>query len=397
MNNPTKNKTAYYYYSKEMRHTSLIKDIPTKKEVNNTIRSMWKNVKDKTKWERLATEDKQRYLKEKIEWDKHVADRDVGSSEPMICKIGTIELGLCCLNNTLSKAKIFPNRTCVLKTALLKGKDYVKSLAIRNLKDVLTMLDWNHKNGISSYRLSSNMFPHCNNAKFDGGYTLDFADDLLKQIGKKSKEYGIRLSMHPGHFNHIGAKSEKVFENTVDDLKHHCDILDRIEKDLDFGFSRGILCVHGGGTYGDKEASMKRWVTNFKKLPYNIQMRICIENCEKSYNSEDCLKMCQELNIPHIFDVHHYNCFTHYNKDTIQKTAEELIPLVLETWDKRCLKPYFHISEQGNGPIGKHSEYVEEIPAYLLNIEKDITLDIEAKGKEKAIFYLTKKYSKKSV
>jgi len=393
MNVPQKNKSAYFYFSKELRKTDEIRSIKDKKQVNTILRAKWKQVLNKTKWEMSAEEDKKRYLQEKEKWDIHKAEREVVVKSN--CKIKRVELGLCCLNNTLkeSKIKVFPNRTCVLKTALLKGKEYVQFLALQNLNDVLTMLKWNFDNGISSYRLSSNMFPHATNEKFDGGYTLDFADDLLREIGVKANEYGIRLSMHPGHFNHIGAKSEKVFENTLVDLRHHCDILDRIEHTIDFGNKKAILCVHGGGTYKDKNETIKRWIENFKRLPINIQKRLALENCEKSYSSEDCLKICKELNIPHIFDVHHYNCFTHYNKDFIQKEPEELIPHVIETWKKRELKPYFHISEQGVGPIGKHSEYVENIPDYILDINEEITLDIEAKGKEKAIFYLTNKYN----
>lgn len=389
MNTPNKNRTAYYFFSNEKRKEI---DIANKSEKNKIIRQLWKETEERTKWNKMAEEDKKRYDEEFEKWNKYKTEREV--NEKMICKIKNIEFGLCCLNNTLKEGniKVFPNRTCVLKTALNKGLEYVKSLVIQNLEDVLKMLDWNYEHGISSYRLSSNMFPHSTNDKFNGGYNLDFVDELLKKIGEKAKKYGIRLSMHPGHFNHIGAKTDKVFNNTLIDLKHHNDILDRIEGDIDFGSKRGILCLHGGGTYGDKEQTIKRWIENFKKIPLNIQQRICIENCEKSYSSEDCLFIANQLNIPHIFDIHHYNCYPLYNKKYSQKSISELLPSILETWNKRRLKPYFHISEQGEGPIGKHSEYIEELPSYLLDIKEEITLDIEAKGKEKAIFYLTKKY-----
>jgi len=395
MNEPTKNKTAYFYYSKDMRKTKEIRCMKDKREVNKLLRQQWKGEEDKSKWEILAKEDKLRYLECKKKWDEHLSERSVAYK--VSCKIGNIELGLCCLNNTLkeSKPKIFPNRTCVLKTAKAKGLDYVKSLVIRNLEDVLKMLDWNFENNISSYRLSSNMFPHSTNKDFNGGYELDFVDDLLKEIGKKAKKYDIRLSMHPGHFNHIGAKDEKVFQNTLIDLKHHVDILNRIECDVDVGDKKGILCVHGGGTYGNKKETIKRWIENFKKLPVDIQERICIENCEKGYSSEDCLYIAKSLGIPHIFDIHHYNCFSHYNKKIKQKSPVDILPEILQTWNVRGLKPYFHISEQGTGAVGKHSEYVEEIPEYMFTIKQEITLDVEAKGKEKAVFYLAHKYQMK--
>ena len=69
---------------------------------------------------------------------------------------------------------------------------------------------------------------------------------------------------------------------------------------------------------------------------------------------------------------------------------------ILKTWTKRNIKPKFHISEQGSGKIGHHSDYIEIIPNYLLEIPKkykiNIDIMIEAKKKEQAIFKLYRKY-----
>ena len=54
------------------------------------------------------------------------------------------------------------------------------------------------------------------------------------------------------------------------------------------------------------------------------------------------------------------------------------------------------MSEQGSGRCGHHSDYIEVIPDYLLNIPKlyyqAIDIMIEAKMKEQAIFKLYEKY-----
>lgn len=392
LNPPKKNRTAYYYYSKESRK-GVAKDNPdmSKKEVNALLRSNWKKCPNKSKWEKIAFEDEKRFQKETKLWNNYLKKRDV--KETKSCTIKNVQLGLCCLNNSLrsQKPSIFPNRTVTLKTAKEKGLEHVQKLCVKNLQDVLTMIDWNEKNGISAYRLSSNMFPHATNKDF-GVYTLDFCNDLLRQIGDKVLEYGHRLSMHPGHFNHVGAIKESVFENTVEDLEHHCDILDRIEAGRDFGNLKGILCIHGGGTYGDKEKSIQRWINNFKRLPERVRQRVCLENCEKSYSSEDCLRIAEEVGIPHIFDIHHYNCYSILHKEVEQTTEVKLLPRILKTWSSRGLKPYFHISEQGDGKIGKHTEFVEDIPGYMFELGVNITLDVEAKGKEKAVKYLADKY-----
>ena len=76
--------------------------------------------------------------------------------------------------------------------------------------------------------------------------------------------------------------------------------------------------------------------------------------------------------------------------------AEYYIGYILQSWHNRSIKPKFHVSEQGSGRCGHHSDYIETIPDYLLNIPElyatDIDIMIEAKMKEQAIFKLYQKY-----
>ena len=69
---------------------------------------------------------------------------------------------------------------------------------------------------------------------------------------------------------------------------------------------------------------------------------------------------------------------------------------ILQSWQKRGIKPKFHVSEQGKGRCGHHSDYIEVIPQYLFDIPEkfnvDIDIMIEAKKKELAIFKLYEKY-----
>lgn len=310
--------------------------------------------------------------------------------------IGNIDLGLCCINMTLREKKpsIFVNRTCRLQTATDKGLSYIQDLSTQNLKDCAKLIDWNEKNGIRSYRLSSDMIPHFSNPSFsDYNFSLDFAKPYLYDIGARAYEYGQRLSMHPGQYNQIGAESESVFEKTVLDLGCHAEILDVIEEDLDMEENMGIICIHGGGIYGDKKRTIERWCKNFERLPNNIRRRIAIENCEKCYSVKDCLCMSERLNIPVIFDLHHYQCYSILHPDEKQIPLDEAIGKVFKTWEKRNLKPYCHISEQGTGKLGHHSDYISRLPDCFLRAPGPFTLDIEAKMKEKAIFKLLETHS----
>jgi UV DNA damage repair endonuclease len=74
--------------------------------------------------------------------------------------------------------------------------------------------------------------------------------------------------------------------------------------------------------------------------------------------------------------------------------VEKAIQKVFRTWARRGLKPFCHISEQGTGRTGHHSDYISKIPDCFLNTDTEFTLDVEAKMKERAIFKLINYYNK---
>lgn len=304
----------------------------------------------------------------------------------------SIQLGLCCLNTVLREQKppVFASRSVILKTLETKGVDHLKEKITQNLKDILTMMDWNEANGIKVFRLSSELFPHKSNPKATD-YTFDFAQDLLKQIGEKSKQLNQRLTFHPGQFNCIGSPNETVVENTTTDLKYHADVLDL----MGLG-PNSVMVIHGGGTYKNKEETKNRWCENYLKMPEPIRRRLVLENCEKNFSIEDCLEISERVNVPVVFDTHHFDCYKILHPTETFREQAYYMPLILETWKRRGIKPKFHISEQGSGKCGHHSDYIEVVPDYLMEIPEkygvDIDIMIEAKMKEQAIFKLYEKY-----
>lgn len=304
---------------------------------------------------------------------------------------GKINLGLCCINNELKKKGIFCSRTMIRKNFTV---ELAEEKSTQNLLDIIPMLEWNTQNNIKCFRLSSNIFPHFTDSETEP-YTIDFAKPIFNKVSKAIKKSKSRILMHPGQYSQVGAKNKKIFNKTIQDLKHQADILDELNIDMN-----GVLIVHGGGTYGDKEGTKRRWIEQFDDLPKTVRNRLVIENCERSYNARDCLDIAQECKIPVVFDCHHFECYTkcHPNEDELEIT--DFMPEIIETWkDRRVL---MHVSEQacceeGNPlRLGKHSDFIEEIPWYMFNIVEDhnieYDLEVEAKAKEAAIFKLYKKY-----
>ena len=158
-----------------------------------------------------------------------------------------------------------------------------------------------------------------------------------------------------------------------------------------------MLIVHGGGTYGDKDRTIQRWIDHYDDLPQCVKNRLVLENCERQYSTQDCLEISSRIGIPVVFDFHHYKCYTQLHSEETQPSISDLLPEVIETWTDVGKTPLMHISEQGCGRVGHHSDFIETLPQELLDYhsehpDQQIDLEVEAKMKEQAIFKLAKAY-----
>lgn len=292
-------------------------------------------------------------------------------------------LGYACTCTELREEGIFTSRTLRLATYKEKGLDYVKSLAMQNLVDLQKILEWNVENDITFYRMSSEMFPFASHVIY--GYDLSFADKLLKSIGAYAKKHGIRLTMHPSHFNSMSALRASVVTNTIADLTHHCEIFDRMKLDRN-----SVLILHGGGTYNDKDASLERLYVNLKALPKKIRDRIVFENCEMSYNVTDLLPISEKLKIPIVIDFHHDSIYP------AVKRIEFYYDRIFAVWQARKMMPKIHVSNSEPGVTildnkpkrRKHSELITFLHKSLEKIKFPLDIMLECKLKEQSIFLL---------
>lgn len=291
------------------------------------------------------------------------------------------------------------NRSCIQKTAIEKGIDYCLELAKENIKDLYHLLLWNEYNGIYNFRISSDIFPHRTNPNLNY-YSIDSLDEEFNKVSKLNEFLKHRLTMHPDQFVQIGSPNDNIVDKSILELRNHNDFLEKMNCD-----KNSVLIIHGGGVYENKsiglqkskEITIERWIKNFYKIDSNIRDRLVLENCEKCYSVEDCLKISKITGIPVVYDSHHYRCYDILHPDVKQKLPTQLLPDVLETWNKRNIIPVFHISNQKeDARIGSHSDYITNFNyEFKLLAEKNINfqLDIEAKAKEDSILNLYKNYN----
>jgi len=301
-----------------------------------------------------------------------------------LIKIGQPRLGYACICETIKK-NVKVGSTCIQKTFVDKGINYVIELAFSNLTSILKVLEWNEAHNIKFYRMNSKILPHFTNPKFipDGqkyAYDIFQFKDICMKIGDYARKHNHRLTFHPDQYNQIGTPHKTVFEKTSKELEMHADLLDLMELDLN-----SVMIVHGGGFYEDKPKTIERWIQQFFLLPETVRRRIVIENCERIYSVFDMLYISRRICRPVVFDTHHHECYSKVVEP--QPHPSEFLGEVLATWFRLGLRPKFHVSNQApDKKIGAHSEYVEFIPSYLVNLDVDVM--IEAKKKELAVLML---------
>ena len=294
-----------------------------------------------------------------------------------------MKLGYACINMTLQKTGgITTNRGMRQKTFNERGLSYVSELALQNIKDLENIVKWNEEMGIKLFRMSSDLFPWVT------FYTLQSLPDyeeirsILENIGKLADEYGQRLTFHPSHFNALGSPNPVVVEKTIKELNAHSDIMDTMNLSPTV---YNKINIHIGGAYGDKQATLKRWIDNYYKLNHNTQARLTVENDDKEnmYSVKELYKgISEQCGVPIVFDYYHHKFCTG------GLTEQEALELAAKTWPKGIV-PCTHYSESRRKEkldesikAQAHSDLIEStICRYGLEID----VVVEAKHKELAV------------
>jgi UV DNA damage endonuclease len=264
----------------------------------------------------------------------------------------------------------------------------LKKVARKNLENTLRILRYNKALNIDVYRLTSKLIPLATHPSTEGwDYIGDF-EGILKEIGDFIRENDFRISAHPDHYTLINSENEKVLEDSIKDLNYHVKIYEAMG--LDFKYK---LVIHLGGVYKNKEESIRRFKTNFLKLPERISRRITLENDDKSYTANDILKVCRELGIPMVLDIHHHNCV---NEGV---HLETIINEVFKTWEGEYFNPKIHFSSPKScKDFRSHADFIElKEFADFLEIVKSTKMDfdamLESKSKDSALIKLSKELS----
>ncbi len=298
-------------------------------------------------------------------------------------------IGYACISDYLriQSPPVFCSRTLRESTYNVKGFEYVKNLALANLTDLKTIIEWNVEHNIYFMRMTSQLLPFHSHKTL--GYKLEDLgmeiNLLFAEIGILSKELNHRLTFHPGQFVNLGSPHASVVESSSKDLICHADVLDAMGLDSD-----SVMTIHLGGVYGDKAAAIVRWEENFLKLPKRVRDRIVIENDDTSFSIADILPTSTKLQIPIVLDYHHHSL----RQDPSHTDVEEFMPQITAVWKSRNIKQKVHWSESRKGAETlkerrAHSDRVTHLPSPGV----EVSIIIESKHKEQSVFDMYEKYN----
>ena len=109
----------------------------------------------------------------------------------------------------------------------------------------------------------------------------------------------LRVDFHLPEFCILNSTKKEVIENSINIIEYHYNLLKEME------IKNKVLVLHIGSSVFGKDNSIIRFINNFNKLPNYLKECIVIENDDKIYNIEDCLKINSKTNI--IFQVRIYH------------------------------------------------------------------------------------------
>ena len=205
------------------------------------------------------------------------------------------------------------------------------SVSIGYLRDIFAYLK---KKNIHMYRMSSDIAPYVTHPDMPQFHNqINECRDELRDLGRLARDLDIRLSFHPSQFIIINTPDLELRRKSVADLLAQSEMLDAMECGPE-----AVVVTHGGGTYGDVDAGMARWVEAWGELPEPVRRRLVLENDDLRYSAANVCSIHERTGVRLIFDVQHFWCLNTEGLD-LKATFVKF----LDTWDDTA-RPKMHFS-----------------------------------------------------
>lgn len=281
------------------------------------------------------------------------------------------ELGLVCMSADDSVRFRTITRTHLRKFPEAEQQRLLRALYQDNLARLHAAVTLCQALHIRLYRMPSNLFPF-SDAEI-GAPLLQELAELLRALGERAQEQGLRLVMHPDQFVVLSSDNPAVVQNSREILQQHGELMDLL------GLPRtpyAAINIHGGKA--GREAALCQAI---RALPDAARLRLTLENDERAYGSAAIYAVCVEAGVPMVFDAHHHvihEALASYDDPDVGRWLAQ----ARGTWSDGAWQ-LTHIS---NGRAGfddmAHSDFISAMPQ---SFKAAPWIEVEAKAKDQAI------------
>ena len=290
-----------------------------------------------------------------------------------------MNIGYACLTLGVPKADF---RSCLLKNA---DDERLIELIAHNLNSLENIIDYNIRNKIRLFRISSDLIPF-GSSPVNRLPWWNLFETQFSVIGAKLKGGNIRVSVHPGQYTVLNSPDKDVVKRAAEDLIYHARVLDALGTNAE-----NKIILHIGGIYGDKVEARRRFEESYEDLDPAIKRRLVIENDDKAYSIADVLVLGTKLGTPVIFDHLHHKVNPPEGIQKEKSKEEEIaderdwISEAAKTWKEKDGRQKIHYSQQDPGKRpGSHSGTIftdEFLEFYNMIKNTDIDIMLEVKDK----------------
>ncbi|NVO30723.1 UV DNA damage repair endonuclease UvsE [Hymenobacter lapidiphilus] len=280
-----------------------------------------------------------------------------------------MRIGYPCVNETLDCTS-----TSTFRLASYTDERLELTVA-NNLRCLLRILEWNVAHGLLFFRIGSGVVPFGSHPINTFPWQTRFAAEF-RAIGDYVRANSLRISFHPDQFVVLNSPDAGIVERSIQELIYQGSMLDLMGLD-----SSHKLQIHVGGLYNDRELAISRFIATHQRLPEAVRARLVIENDDRLFSLQDCLRVHAAVGIPVLFDNFHHECLNH------GEPMAEALRLAAATWhpthDGVMMMDY---SSQAPGERkGKHTPTLENdlFAGFLRDLgDLDVDIMLEIKDKE---------------
>ena len=228
------------------------------------------------------------------------------------------------------------------------AEDKLWELMQHNIESIYELIGYvsTLPNELRMIRISSPILPVATEATWKYFWSkpdvIAYCEKHFAEVGNTARQYGVRLSFHPGQFTVLASESDDIIDRSIEEFEYHVNMA----RWMGYGkkFQDFKINVHISGRRGPQGI-----IDVLPRLSPEARNTITIENEEMKWGLDDILKL--EKHVALVFDIHHH----WVNTGEWITVEDDRIKRIIDSW--RGVRPAMHYSQPREGLKNKVDHY----------------------------------------